>query len=136
MARAWTFDEFVQSLEQRLDALQRGQVLIQDLPSAVSAWYFAGEAAGRASRQSEIDQLVRAYEQKLDMAYMWAFTPKERREEYQRRLDKHFKDQDAAFFAAPAQLNSSNFQVGADTLSAVERRPHDGSIETRGARAA
>lgn len=99
MVQRWTFEQFSQTLDQRLDELMKGQVLLQDLPLAVAAWFYAGEAYGRADRQLEIDLL----EHEANILWMQAFTPKERHAEYQRRLDEHFRLEEQRFFDAAIQ---------------------------------
>lgn len=85
MAQTWTLEAFARNLEQRLDELMRGQIRLQDLPPAVSAWFYAGEAYGRASRQSEIDAL----ERETNRLHFLAFhTPGERRERLLARIDE------------------------------------------------
>ncbi|SDQ52938.1 hypothetical protein [Leucobacter chromiiresistens] len=100
-----SLDEVTENtLEQWAVALTAGEIKLWELPPSVSQLYLFGHIDGAKSRQAEIDQLTRSYEHKLDTAYMLTFTPKEQREEYQRRLDKYFHERDAAFFAEPAQL--------------------------------
>ncbi|WP_157487054.1 hypothetical protein [Leucobacter salsicius] len=85
--------------------LQEGQIRFADLPLSVSAWYFAGLADGRASRQLEVDRL----EREANILWMRAFAPKERHAEYQRRLDEHFRLDEQAFFdALEAQHNPAH----------------------------
>lgn len=96
MARATVSDAAERTLTAWLTGLMEGQVLLQDLPLCVSAWFHAGEAYGRASRQPEIDRL----EHEANSLYMRAYSPKDRHEEYQRRLDEHFRLEDQRFFDA------------------------------------
>lgn len=96
MARATVSDAAERTLAAWLTGLMEGKIRIQDLPLCVSAWFHAGEAYGRASRQPEIDRL----EHEANSLYMRAYTPKERHEEYQRRLDEHFRLEDQRFFDA------------------------------------
>lgn len=96
----------------------KGQLRLQELPLCVSAWFFAGETYGRESRQSEIDQLeqrIRLLEHQLDTAYLQAYSPADRREIYQQRLDEHFRQRDAEFFQEPAQLNTLHSLRGGTT---------------------
>lgn len=84
-------------LEAWLDRLMRGDLHLGDLPLPVEGFYYAGWAEGMAYAF----QQARHYEHRLDLAYVQAYTPKERAQEYQRRLDKHFAEQSARFFAEP-----------------------------------
>ncbi len=84
MAQTWTLEAFARILEQRLDELMRGQIRLQDLPPAVSAWFYAGEAYGRAERQPEIDQLEREVQR---LHYLAFYSQSERREQLLARLD-------------------------------------------------
>jgi len=85
MAQSWTLDEFVQVLDQRLDELMRGEVLLQDLPLALQAWFHAGEIYGREARQPEIDRLERD-------ANLWYYrantSPQERQAHIEQRLSQ------------------------------------------------
>ncbi len=67
-----------------LNGLMQGEVLIQDLPLAVSAWFHAGEACGRASRQTEIDDFEREVQR---LGYLAFHTPGERRDMLLARLN-------------------------------------------------
>lgn len=96
MARVPISKEANETLELWLTQLQEGQIQFADLPLSVSAWYFLGLAEGRASRQVEIERL----QHEANILWMRAFTPKERHEEYQRRLDEHFRLEDQRFFDA------------------------------------
>ena len=93
MAR-WTVSGHAErTLDAWLDGLQRGQIRLQDLPPSVSAFFYAGEAYGRASRQPEIDTLTH----QLDAYWARAFlTHDERRERILQRLDKGLQGADEA----------------------------------------
>lgn len=84
-------------LEQWLDQTMRGELPLHRLPAPVAAFYHAGWAAATAQAQ----QQAREYEQRLDLAHLQAYAPKDRAELLQRRLDQHFAQQDALFFAEP-----------------------------------
>lgn len=86
-------------LEAWLDQTMRGELVLWQLPPAVAAFYHAGWAERNAAALAE----AREYEHQLDLLYLAAYSPKERREEYQRRLDHHFLLEDAAFFAADVE---------------------------------
>lgn len=85
--------------ERRLDALfhalQSGELHQSELPLAVEQFYQLGIIHGVTALQ----QQAREYEHKLDLLYLQAYSPKDRAEIYQRRLDQHFAQQDAIFFA-------------------------------------
>lgn len=72
-----------------------GQLNQYELPPQVEQFYLYGLAQGMAYAQ----QQAREYEHKLDIAYLQAYSPKDRREEYQRRLDEHFRLEEQRFFA-------------------------------------
>lgn len=78
------------------DQLQRGELAIWQLPLALQQFVSIGWADGMA----HADRQARDYEHKLDLAYLQAYSPKDRAAEYQRRLDHHFQLEAAAFFAA------------------------------------
>lgn len=84
-------------LEAWLDRLMRGELLLGELPLSVEAFYHAGWAAAASVAQ----QQAREYERRLDLARLQAYSPKDRAEILQRRLDNHFAQQDAQFFAEP-----------------------------------
>ncbi|WP_416444697.1 hypothetical protein AB3K78_15420 [Leucobacter sp. HNU] len=85
MVRRRISDAAERTLEAWLDQVTKGQLHIAELPLCVSAWFFAGYADGRASRQHEIDRL----EHQLDGLWARAFLkPDERRERILRRLDQ------------------------------------------------
>ena len=85
MARQRVSDAAERTLEAWLDQVTKGQLHIAELPLCVSAWFFAGYADGRASRQHEIDRL----EHQLDGLWARAFLkPDERRERILRRLEQ------------------------------------------------
>lgn len=102
-------------LETWAAALKAGEIRLWELPPSVSQFFEIGWAEGSESRQPEIDQLTRVYEHRLDTAHMLAYTPKERHEEYQRRLDKYFHDRDATFFAEPGQLPLHSLRGGQES---------------------
>lgn len=83
-------------LERWLDQTMRGELALHRLPAPVAAWWFAGYAEGIAHARRQAAE----YEHQLDQLYLAAFSPKDRAAEYQRRLDEHFRLEDAAFFAA------------------------------------
>ena len=84
-------------LDQWRDQTERGELQLWELPPAIQAWYFAGwaEAMQQAREQARI------YEHRLNLLYMQAFSPNDRRAEYQRRLDHHFAEQAERFFTEP-----------------------------------
>lgn len=84
-------------LDQWADALMRGELQIWQLPPQVQQFVSIGWADGNARAR----QQAREYEHLLDRAYIWAFTDKDRREEYLRRLDEHFRAEAEQFFAEP-----------------------------------
>lgn len=84
-------------LDRWLDGLMRGDLHLGDLPLSVEAFYHAGWAAAITYAR----QQAREYEQRLDLAHLQAYSPKDRAELLQRRLDNHFAQQDALFFAEP-----------------------------------
>lgn len=104
MARRKISNAATATLERWLDGFQQGRLHFGELPLAIEAWLHAGYALGRESRQAEIDRLAH----ECDVLRMYAYTPKERQREYQKRLDRYFLEQDAAFFAAPAQLHTDD----------------------------
>lgn len=93
MARFSIPDELARSLEARLEQLQRGEIHLQDLPFAVSAWFHAGEAAGRQDQQPEIDRLNHQLDGLWARAYL---TNDQRRERILQRLDKGLQEADEA----------------------------------------
>jgi hypothetical protein len=78
------------------DQLQRGELQIWQLPLALQQYVSLGWAEGMAHAYRQ----ARDYEHQLDIAYMQTVTPKDRQQEYRRRLDEHFQLEEAAFFAA------------------------------------
>ncbi|GEM_PF-6268769 len=80
--QTWTSSAFYRALEARLDGLMRGQVLLQDLPPAVAAWFYAGEAYGRRSRQPEITRL----EREVNLLHYWLTPERERKAWIEQRL--------------------------------------------------
>lgn len=112
MARFLIPDELAQSLETRLDQLQRGEIQLQDLPFAVSAWFHAGEAAGRQDRQPEVDRL----NHQLDVYWARAFlTNDQRRERILQRLHNGLQEADEATWDRIEQQLSQ----------AIARRPEE-----------
>lgn len=95
MPRQAISDTAARHLEKWLDQLVRGDLRLGDLPLPVEAFFHAGWAEGMAHAAEQ----ARQYEHKLDRAYLWAFTDKDKRAEYQRRLDHHFRLEDVRFFA-------------------------------------
>lgn len=87
--------------ERRLDALflglETGELRLGQLPLAVEQFYSLGWAAATTYAR----QQAREYEQRLDLAHLQAYAPKDRAELLQRRLDNHFARQEALFFAEP-----------------------------------
>ncbi|GAB2562841.1 hypothetical protein [Leucobacter ruminantium] len=82
-------------LDQWADAVQRGELSIWQLPLAVQQFISIGWAEGMAYAAEQ----AREYERQLDRAYLAAYSPKDRREEYQRRLDEYFQTEDEQFFS-------------------------------------
>lgn len=94
MPRQAISDTAARHLEKWLDQLVRGDLRLGDLPLPVEAFFHAGWAEGMAHAAEQ----ARQYEHRLDMAYLAAYSPKDRRAEYLRRLDHHFAEQSARFF--------------------------------------
>lgn len=122
MARLTVSDTAAKHLEAWLDQVMQGQLQLSELPLSISAWWFAGEAYAREALNREIENLHK----QLDSAYLQAFAPKERREEFQKRLDRYFAARDEEFFSESEQLNSSQFDLEAGQSPEIESR-HDGS---------
>ncbi|GAA1608535.1 hypothetical protein [Leucobacter chromiireducens] len=139
MARRQVSAAAEHTLTHWLDQVSQGQLPLQELPLCVSAWFHAGEAAGRVSRQPEIDQLNHL----LDVYWARAFlTNDERRERILQRLDTGLQEadekvwdrieQELAQAAGQRQLNTQNSLRGGehppeqgvnhDSSSAPERR--------------
>lgn len=97
MARLTISDTAARHLDRWLDGLMRGDLHLGDLPLPVEAFYNAGWAAAVTYAQEQ----AREYEHRLDLAHLAASSPKDRAELLQRRLDRHFAQQDALFFAGP-----------------------------------
>lgn len=91
-----------EGLDRLFAPFSAGELKQYELPLEVEQFYQLGVVQGMAYAQ----QQAREYEHRLNVLYMQAFTPKERHAEYMRRLDHHFKLQEAAFFAADAEDNN------------------------------
>lgn len=79
------------------DGLARGTLRIGMLPLEVEAIYHLGFLHGSSvGRARDAEQ-----QRQLDQAYLAAYSAKDRAAEYQRRLDRHFQEQDRLFFAEP-----------------------------------
>lgn len=77
-------------LDQWANALITGELHLGELPLAVEQFVWIG--------QLETRRLTREYEQRLDLAYLQAYSPKDRAAEYMRRLQQHFTEEDHQFF--------------------------------------
>lgn len=75
------------------DLLLTGQVRLHELPIEVAALYNLGVNDGRSTASGEIERL----EAEADRLYLAAFTPEERRNEINRRLDEHFAREASSF---------------------------------------
>lgn len=117
-------------LEAWLDQVMQGQLPLSELPLCVSAWFFAGESYAREELGREIENLRK----QLDSAYLQAFAPKERRDEYQRRLDRYFAARDEAFFSEPEQLNTQQFELEPGRTPEIVSRNDGSSSATSGVR--
>lgn len=84
-------------LDKWADAVQRGELSIWQLPLAVQQFVSIGWADGIAYARQQAAE----YEYQLDRLYLAAFSPKERREALQQRLDQHFEAECERFFAEP-----------------------------------
>ena len=106
MSRLTISDTAERYIESWADQVERGELSIASLPRSLQRLIFIGFADGLAVAK----QQAREYEHKLDQLYLQAYSPKDRREELQRRLDEHFRNVDAAFFAVDEGENfdSSN----------------------------
>lgn len=92
-------------LDQWANALQRGELQVWQLPGSVQQFVSIGWVDG----MTQARQQTAEYEHRLDIAYLQAYSPKERREEYQRRLDTHFQLEEAAFYAAADGTTENDF---------------------------
>lgn len=104
MSRLTISDTASRHLEAWADQVTRGELSIADLPRAIQTFVWIGHADGIAVAKRQ----AREYEHRLDQAYLQAYSPKDRREELQRRLDQHFRNVDAAFFAVDEGENFDN----------------------------
>ncbi|MBL5973692.1 MAG: hypothetical protein D3X82_08000 [Candidatus Leucobacter sulfamidivorax] len=127
MARRQVSAGAERTLDAWLAGLMEGKIHIQDLPLCVAAWFHAGEAYGRAARQLEIDHA----NHQADLFYMQAMTPKERQQEYQRRLENHFQRENDLFFADPVDTGTPPDLEGAADGHTPERSPHSGARDPR-----
>ena len=131
MARARVSDAAERTLDAWLTGLMEGKIRIQDLPLCVSAWFHAGEAYGRASRDLEVQQLERDVNR---WYYLAITTPTQRRDHIERRLSQALEhatveqwdqlDQDLAVMAG--QPINNVHSIRADPASA-ETGVNDGS---------
>src|SRR5690625_4738947 len=87
------------TLKYWLNEVMHGRIPLSRLPLEVASFYHAGWAAGMAFAKAQ----AREYEHQLDVAYLQAYSPKERQEEIQRRLDEHFRRVDAEFFGGESE---------------------------------
>lgn len=100
MSRLTISDTAERYIESWADRVERGELSIADLPRSLQRLIYIGFADGIAVAKRQAAE----YEHRLDQAYLQAYSPKDRREELQRRLDRYFAQQDALFFA---ELHSS-----------------------------
>ncbi|MGW9020184.1 hypothetical protein ACWGOE_01730 [Leucobacter chromiiresistens] len=153
MSRLTVSDVAEKHLTRWLEGLVSGEIPAGALPPSVVDFYYFGYFEGRESRQDEIEALRQNSQQgEIDrlnhlVDVYWAeahLTKDERRESILQRLDAGLQAADADTWdrieaelyeaLADRQLNNS---IGADIASAVaQRRPHDGSTQARGERAA
>lgn len=75
----------------------RGELRLGQLPLAVEQFISIGWADGMAHARQQAAE----YEHRLDIAYLQAYSPKDRAAVLQRRLDQHFAAEAERFFAEP-----------------------------------
>lgn len=130
------------TLEGWLEQFMGGDLHFGDLPLAVEAYLHVGYSLGRASRQLEIEQLERAANRLHNLAFE---TDKDRRARLEARLsqalevatEEQWDRIEAELYEALADRQLNTNSIGADITPAVaQRRPHDGSTQARGKRAA
>lgn len=97
MSRLPVSEVAARHLDKWLDQLMRGVLRLGELPLPVEAFYHAGYLDGMAHAAAQ----ARDYEHKLYLAYIAAYSPKDRREEYQRRMDEYFAAESERFFTEP-----------------------------------
>lgn len=85
MARRPVSEAADHTLELWLHEVMTGQLSLAELPLSVSAWFFAGEAYGRASRQQEVEDLERQVNRFHNLAFE---TDKDRRDRIEERLSQ------------------------------------------------
>lgn len=90
-------DAATRHLDLWADQLQRGEIAIWQLPLAVQQFI----SIGWADAQHQLEQQARDYEHKLDLAYLQAYSPKDRATQLQARLQAHFVAEDQRFFTIP-----------------------------------
>ncbi|MBC9943789.1 hypothetical protein ICL81_04515 [Leucobacter sp. cx-328] len=97
MTRLTISDTAERYIESWADQVERGELSIASLPRSLQRLIFIGFADGLAIAKQQAAE----FEHQLDQAYLQSYSPKDRQEELQRRLDRHFAQQDALFFAEP-----------------------------------
>jgi hypothetical protein len=86
-----------------LDQVMVGELKLWELPPQVAAIYFAGWSERDLKAQAD----AREHEHQLDRMYLAAFSPKDRSEEYQRRLDEYFASESERFFTEPSAKDTT-----------------------------
>lgn len=79
------------------DQVQRGELSIWQLPLAVQQYV----SIGWADAHLQAVEQARDYEHQLDVAYLQAYSPKERQGILLQRLEQHFVEQAERFFTEP-----------------------------------
>lgn len=87
-------EETAQQLELWADQLLTGRIGIQDLPSAIAAFFHLGASDSKLALSKQIREL----EHECDRLYLAATHPTERAAELQQRLDDHFNNEAERFF--------------------------------------
>ena len=112
MSRLTISDTAERYIETWADQYERGELSITDLPRSLQRLVFIGLGDGLAIANEQ----AREYERQLDRLWLAAFSPKDRREELQRRLDEHFRLEEQRFFAVEEEStngSSSNNRIAA-----------------------
>lgn len=105
-------------LDRWADAVQRGELSIWQLPLAVQQFVSIGWADGIAYAQRQ----AREYEHQLDRMALAILNPRERTAELQQRLDQHFAQLDAEFFAEPTIVGPATRPIHESQFHTAERR--------------